>query len=76
MRALLDQTATQQTVDLANVTAKATTAALTGQLIFGYSINEWAAIVGIIVTLTQFGYWIWEKFLKRDKEIVPDGCEI
>lgn len=67
MKPLLDQTSQQQVADIANTAAKATTVAVSGQLIFGYSINEWAAIIGIIVTVAQFSYWIYEKFIK-DKE--------
>lgn len=66
MKPLLDQTTQQQAVDAANTAAKVTTAAMTGQLIFGYSINEWAAIIGIIVTVAQFSYWIYEKFIKKE----------
>lgn len=65
MNKLLDHTAQQQVTDAANTAAKATTAAMTGQLIFGYSINEWAAILGIAVTLIQFSYWVFEKFIKE-----------
>lgn len=66
MTRLLDHSSQQQMADAANTAAKATTAALGGQLIFGYSINEWAAIVGIVVTLAQFSYWIYEKFIKKE----------
>lgn len=61
----LDHIAQQQVTDLVNATSKAVPAAMAGQLIFGYSINEWAAIIGIVVTVVQFGYWIYEKFVKE-----------
>lgn len=64
---LLDQTAQEQVEAAASTFAKVTPAALGGQLLFGYTINEVAAIIGIVVTLTQFSYWIYEKFIK-DKE--------
>lgn len=68
MKGLLDQTSQQQVADATSTAAKATTAALGGQLIFGYSINEWAAIIGIIVTVAQFSYWIYEKFIKDEED--------
>lgn len=70
---LLDPVATQQTTDAAMAAAKTVPIAMAGQFIFGYSINEWAAIIGIVVTLTQFAYWIWDKFFKRE---TINGCEV
>lgn len=70
---LLDQQSQEAVSTLTSGIAKATPVALGGQFIFGYTINEVAALVGIIVTLVQFSYWVWEKFFKEE---VPYGSEI
>lgn len=74
--ALLDQQAQDQVATMASVAAKTSTAALTGQFIFGYTINEFAAIVGMVIAVTQFVYWIYEKFFKTTKEVAINGCEV
>lgn len=53
----------------ADTVSKLTPPALGGQLIFGYTINEVAAIIGIVVTVTQFTWWLFEKyqFIKEKK---------
>lgn len=69
---LLDSTAQEQVTNVASVAAKASTAALTGQLIFGYTINEISAIVAMVIAVSQFVYWIYEKFFK-DKGATNGG---
>ena len=73
--ALLDQQAQEQVAQAASVAAKASTAALGGQFIFGYTINEFAALVGMTIAVIQFVYWVYEKVQKhkRNKEVVY-GC--
>lgn len=75
--ALLDQQAQEQVAQAASVAAKASTAALGGQFIFGYTINEFAAIVGMTIAVVQFVYWVYEKVQKhkRNKEAAY-GCEV
>lgn len=73
--ALLDQQAQEQVAQAASVAAKASTAALGGQFIFGYTINKFAALVGMTIAVIQFVYWVYEKVQKhkRNKE-VEYGC--
>lgn len=51
--------------------SKLTPPALGGQLVFGYTINEVAAIIGIIVTVTQFSWWLYEKYttIKENRNV-------
>ena len=75
--ALLDQQAQEQVASAASVAAKASTAALGGQFLFGYTINEFAALVGMTIAVIQFVYWIYEKVQKHkaNKEAAY-GCEV
>lgn len=72
--ALLDQQAQDQVATVASVAAKTSTAALGGQFLFDYTINEFAALVGMAIAITQFIYWIYEKFFKAQG--VTDGCKV
>lgn len=69
---LFDQQSQESLANVASVTAKASTAALTGQLLFGYTINEITALVGMTIAVTQFVYWIYEKFFKES----TNGCNV
>lgn len=76
--ALLDQQAQEQVATVASVAAKTSTAALGGQFLFGYTINEFAALVGMTIAIIQFVYWTYEKIqkFKARKEAAAYGCEV
>lgn len=42
-------------------------AALGGQLVFGYTLPEVAAIVGIVYTVAQLAFMLYDRFYKKDK---------
>lgn len=46
------------------VTKVAPAAALGGQPIFGYTLPEWAAIAGIVYTVVQLGFLLYDRFFK------------
>lgn len=58
----------------ADTVSKLTPPAMAGQLIFGYTVNEVAAIVGMVVTVVQFSWWVFEKY-KAIKE-ARDGRKV
>lgn len=75
--ALLDQQAQEQLAEVANVASKASVGVLGGQLIFGYTINEFAAIVGMVIAVTQFSFWVYEKVQQYRKDKDDDnGCNL
>lgn len=71
---MLDQQAQEQVATAASVAAKTSTAALGGQLLFGYTLNEISAIIAMVIAVTQFIYWIYEKFFKYQG--ATDGCKV
>lgn len=72
--ALLDQQSQETMNQVSSVVAKSTPAVLGGQFIFGYSINEVAALIGIVVTIVQFSFWVYEKIqAMKAKEVAIGG---
>lgn len=72
--ALLDQQSQETMAQVSSAVGKVTPVALGGQYIFGYTINEFAALVGIVVTVVQFSYWVYEKYTAYKEK--KNGCKV
>lgn len=45
-----------------------------GQPLFGYTLPEWAAIAGIVYTVVQLGFLLYDRY-KASKE-KANGCKL
>lgn len=60
-------------VDFVIETAKVSPPMVTGTLIFfGVPLSQWAIIATLVYTIMLIGGWIYDRFLKKNK----DACKI